>query len=387
MGSRSHKTKCKQGVDFDKQMKIVVDAHMLGEQEGGNETYIAGLLQGFASIFPREGMSITAVYSPDYVGSQVRELGLSSLRFSSTSNFRRLVREIPAICKNLQADLLHATYNVSPLLQCPYVITVHDVIFRLFPEYFSPRVRILLSTLMPISMWRAKAVITVSETSKQDILRFYPFVRHKIFVTPLAAGPLVATHPNAAAIQKYSNGGDFILAVGNVQPRKNLVRLVEAYILLRQRQVTQAKLVIVGRSQWQGSEIQRIATNSSYSQDIIFTGYLEDSSVAALLMACSLFVYPSLYEGFGLPVLEAMTLGAPVITSNISSLPEIAGEAALLIDPTSIADLADAITHVLTNSELRHELRRRGLSQAAQLTWVKTARATLDIYQWALQEH
>lgn len=368
-------------------MKIVVDAHMLGEQEGGNETYIAGLLQGFASIFPREGMSITAVYSPDYVGSQVRELGLSSLRFSSTSNFRRLVREIPAICKNLQADLLHATYNVSPLLQCPYVITVHDVIFRLFPEYFSPRVRILLSTLMPISMWRAKAVITVSETSKQDILRFYPFVRHKIFVTPLAAGPLVATHPNAAAIQKYSNGGDFILAVGNVQPRKNLVRLVEAYILLRQRQVTQAKLVIVGRSQWQGSEIQRIATNSSYSQDIIFTGYLEDSSVAALLMACSLFVYPSLYEGFGLPVLEAMTLGAPVITSNISSLPEIAGEAALLIDPTSIADLADAITHVLTNSELRHELRRRGLSQAAQLTWVKTARATLDIYQWALQEH
>ena len=196
---------------------------------------------------------------------------------------------------------------------------------------------------------------------------------------------MVSTQPNMASVQKYSNGNKFILAVGNVQPRKNLVRLVQAYILLRERQAINAKLIIVGRSQWHGSEIQRIATNNAYSNDIIFTGYLEDSSVAALLMNCSVFVYPSLYEGFGLPVLEAMSLGAPVITSNSSSLPEVAGEAARLIDPTSVEEIADAIVQVLNDDEFSDRLRKRGLQRAAQFTWAKTAQATLSTYQQALQ--
>ncbi|MCE7980658.1 MAG: glycosyltransferase family 1 protein [Caldilinea sp. CFX5] len=366
-------------------MKIIIDAHMLGQQEGGNETYIAGLLQGFEEILPQPATAITALYNPRYTGTRLSRSGLSPLVLTSNNDFRRLFMEIPSICKKWPADLLHATYNVSPFLPCPCVITVHDVIFRLYPEYFSPRVRLLLSTLLPLSMIRAKVIITDSEASKRDIIHFYPFVRNKIIIIPAAAGPIVNVEPNWQVAQQYRQKGEFILAVGTVQPRKNITRLVQAYISLRQRQLIDSKLIIVGRAQWQGSEIQKIALNSPYHQDIIFTGYLEDASVSALYRHCSVFVYPSLYEGFGLPVLEAMACGAPVITSNRSSLPEVAGEAATLVDPYSVEQLSAAIEAILGNPARREEMRQQGLRQAAQFKWSRAAAAALEVYKWVIE--
>jgi glycosyltransferase involved in cell wall biosynthesis len=365
-------------------MKIAIDAHMLGDQEGGNETYVTGILKGFEQLSLGKQAEITALYNPNYKILAADKSKILTSRYTTHNNFHRLFVETAYICRNLQIDLLHATYNVSPFIRLPYVVTVHDVIFRLYPQYFSPRVRLLLTTLMPVSMWRARIVITVSETSKRDIIQFYPFTRNKIVVTHEAGGPIVNVQGEPTVVDKYTQGKEFILTVGTVQPRKNIARLVQAYIILRQLQITTARLVIVGRSQWQGSEIQQIAAGSMYSHDIIFTGYLDDAAVAALYQACAVFIYPSLYEGFGLPLLEAMSFGAPVITSNTSSLPEVAGDAALLIDPLSIEQITDALKRILTDPNLSENLRMCGRKRASQFTWQRTALETLEAYKLAL---
>lgn len=363
-------------------MRILLDAHMLGAQEGGNETYIAGLLQGFEDLAAHNAQ-ITALYSPHYQPLPYRHT--AARHFGGTGALGRLLRELPTVCRREQADLLHVTYN-APLYQpCPVIVSVHDVIYRRYPAYFSPRVRLLLNTLLPFSMRRARAILTLSEASRRDIVHYYPFTRDKIHVVGLAAGPVVRALPDEEAVAAYTVPGPFILAVGTVQPRKNIARLVEAYIIARQRGLAGVRLVVVGRSQWQGSAIQRAAIESPFAQDIVFTGYLDDRAVAALYRRCLLFAYPSLYEGFGLPVLEAMACGAPTITSDCSSLPEVAGEAALLIDPTSVAALVSSIERLVADPTLRMELRERGLRRVAGFSWEQTARQTLDVYHQAVQ--
>ncbi|CAN5460989.1 glycosyltransferase family 1 protein [soil metagenome] len=364
-------------------MKVLIDAHMLGEQEGGNETYIAGLLQGFEQI-STEGLQLAASYNASYPIPFLSDR-IQPVKLQSSANLRRLFIEIPKVCRSVKANLLHVTYNAPLYLPCAAIVSVHDVIFHRYPEYFSPRVRLLLSTLMPLSMRRAAAVLTISEASKRDIIEHYPFVQDKIINIPLAAGPVASVKPDHLTASQYTQGQDFVLTVGTVQPRKNVLRLVRAYILLRQQGITNAKLLIVGRSMWQGSEIQKIAANSAYNQDIVFTGYLDDATVAALYHQCTVFAYPSLYEGFGLPVLEAMACGAPVITSNVSSLPEVAGDAALLVDPYSVEQIRAALEQIMVNSSLRDSLHDHWLQQAALSPRERTAQATVEIYKSVLK--
>lgn len=306
---------------------------------------------------------------------------MHSHKLEDASNLKRIFRTIPKLCHTLDADLVHVTYNASPFIKCPLVVSVHDVIFRLYPQYFSPRVRLLLSTLLPLTMMRAKSIVTISQTSKADIERFYPFTRGKIYVTPVAAGPIVNVQPNFEACEKYALGRDFILSVGTLQPRKNITRLIQAYVDARIRGTISARLLVVGRAAWQYSDVYGIAMQSGYRQDIIFTGYLPDDVLAALYRRCQVFVYPSLYEGFGLPVLEAMACGAPVITSNCSSLPEVAGNAAILVDPYSIDGIRTAIERISNSEELRQSLRQQGENRAKSFSWDRTAAMTLEVYE------
>jgi glycosyltransferase involved in cell wall biosynthesis len=273
------------------------------------------------------------------------------------------------------------TYNAPPLLRCPLVLTVHDVSFRLYPEYFSPRVRILLSTLLSFSMRKAKAILTVSECSRRDILRFYPAAMGKVCVIPEAAGPVIWAKPDLPAARRVTGDRPFLLTVGTTQPRKNLPRLIEAYLQLREERVTDARLVIAGRPGWRTDALARLFANSDHRHDVIFTGYVADSILAALYRECALFVYPSLYEGFGLPVLEAMACGAPVITSNTSSLPEVAGDAARLVDPFSVQSIRAALEDVLRDRHLQEELRGLGKRRASEFSWERTARETLVVYE------
>lgn len=362
-------------------MNILIDAHMIGKQEGGNETYIAGLLHGFSKM---QLSGILPIYNSHYRPKESANK-LPLLKVKSENSFQRLFVEIPTLCREFSASLLHVTYNAPLHFSCPFVVSVHDVIFHRYPQYFAPRVRFLLSTLMPLSMYRARAVITISEASKRDIIDHYPFVKNKIVSVPLAPGPLVDTEPDMQSAIKITGGRNFVLAVGTVQPRKNIKRLIEAYIQARMQNLVEAALVIVGASAWQGTEIQNIAQGSPYQQDIIFAGYLDDSIVSALYRTCSVFIYPSLYEGFGLPVVEAMHCGAPVITSNCSSLPEVGGDAAYYIDPYSVEEITLALQTVLNNDELRADLITRGHVQAKKFSWQYTAAETYKVYQRALQ--
>lgn len=363
-------------------MKVLIDAHMLGEQEGGNETYIAGLLAGFEALGASADVAVTALLSPTFPAPGTRHVGTARLRGGAP---RRMLHGLPAACRATGADLLHVTYNAPPFGACPTVVSVHDVLYRRFPAYFSPRVRLLLNTLLPLSMLRARAVLTLSEASRREIEHFYPFVRERIAVIGLAPGPVAQTPPDETGAAQYLAGSPFVLAVGTVQPRKNIARLIEAYIEVRRRGVEGVRLLIVGRSRWQGSAIQRLAQESPCRDEIVFTGYLSDAIVAALYRRCAAFVYPSLAEGFGLPVLEAMACGAPVITSDRSALPEVAGDAALLVDPTSVPALSAALERVLRDEGLQAQLRANSARRAAQFSWRRVAEETLGVYRQAVR--
>lgn len=351
---------------------------MLGEREGGNETYIAGLLAGIAGLGD-QGVAVSALYGPEYAAAPAG--AIRPVRLRGAGNLGRVFGEIPRLARSLHADVAHLTYNAPPYLRCGLVLSVHDVIFRLYPRFFSPRVRLLLATLLPLSMLRADAIVTISEASRRDIERFYPFARGKVAVTPLAAGPVAATEPDYAGVAGLLGAGEFILAVGTLQPRKNLGRLIEAYLRARERRSIDARLVIVGRAAWRHSELFGLVQNSRFRDDVVFAGYLDEPAIAALYRRCAVFVYPSLYEGFGLPVLEAMACGAPVITSTTSSLPEVAGDAALLVDPLSVDAIGAALDAVVQDGARRDAMRERGLMRAAMFEWTSTARSTLDIYR------
>lgn len=362
-------------------MRVLLDAHMLGAQEGGNETYIQGLLSGFEEIASGECLNILALCPPEYAHPVEAKPPVRRIPLNSQNDLNRVFYEIPRKAQQLQADIIHATYNASPFVQRPLLITVHDVIFRIFPEYFSPRVRLLLSTLMPLTMYRAKGIVTVSETSKRDIERFYPFTRGKVYVTYEAAGPVASMEPEYASVDPQWLQNDFILSVCTLQPRKNLERLLLAYIDGRRKGSIQAKLVLTGKAAWQHSELFSLAQSSGFASDIIFTGYVSAGVLAALYESCQIFVYPSLYEGFGLPVLEAMARGAPVVTSNNSALAEIAQDAALTVDPHSVDQIREAIESLLDNSSLRMSIIEKGRRQAKKFAWSQTAKQTVEIYR------
>lgn len=371
---------------------VLLDAHMLGEQEGGNETYIAGLIKGLQETTNTDPNTISVLVNPHYriiqKSQSSPELNTVHFRQLSTDNsIKRIFYAIPRLCSETNADLVHVTYNASPLIKCPVLVSVHDVIFRIYPEFFAPRVRLLLNTLLPLTMMKARRIITISETSKTDIERFYPFTKGKIHVTPVAPGTIINSLPDHRAVDEYCKGQDFVLSVGTIQPRKNIERLIEAYVEARSSGAITAKLLIAGRSAWQHSDIHRRATESTYGKDIIFTGYVSNEVLAALYERCLVFVYPSLYEGFGLPVLEAMACGAPVITSDRSSLPEVAGNAAVLVDPFSIEDIRTAIQNVVSNAAFREELRKKGKERADNFSWKRTASMTLDLYRQVVAEN
>ena len=260
--------------------------------------------------------------------------------------------------------------------------TLHDLIFRFYPQTHKPLNRWFLTLMMPRFLRAVDAVIAVSDCTKRDAVRLYGLDEAKIKVIHEGVNPRFCTAPPEAISvvrQKYGLPKDFILSVGTIEPRKNLTSLLEAYRVLRDRR-GECKLVIVGQKGWLYEGFFRRLRELGLKDEVIFPGFVPDEDLPALYSAADLFVFPSLYEGFGLPVLEAMACGAPVITSNTSSLPEVAGDAALLVDPTSIEALTHAMRNVLESKQLRDELSAKGYEQAAKFNWESAARETLAVY-------
>jgi glycosyltransferase involved in cell wall biosynthesis len=280
-------------------------------------------------------------------------------------------------------DLFHATDHLLPrLTRIRTVFTLHDLIFRLYPGTHKPLNRWFLTLVMPSFLRAADAVITVSEHTKRDAVRFYDVDEAKIHVIYEAVDARFRPAPAEAIArvrQAHSLPRDFILSLGTIEPRKNLTALLEAYRVLRDRG-SEVRLVVVGKKGWLYEGFFRRLGELGLENEVVFTGFVPDADLPAIYSAAELFVFPSLYEGFGLPVLEALACGAPVVTSDRSSLPEVAGDAALLVDPTSVGDLAEAMSTVLDSKDVQAELKAKGPRQAARFSWDKAARETLAVY-------
>ena len=356
-------------------MRVVVDAHMVGQKETGNETYILGLL---SELIHLPNLTVAAVVASSQNISPLERLGNLEIIRQHYDGLKAWTD----ISRVWSADVLHVTYIAPFFSTTPIVTSVHDVSHRVFPEFFSLRDRLLFATLLPLSLRRSDAILTLSEFSKNEIWKEYPNFRKKIYAIPLAAKPLFSNLNKAEIdkdlLKKFNINDRFILAVGNLQPRKNLSRLIKAFASLDKE--LDVQLVIVGKAQWQASRIYEQVIDLKLEEQVIFTGYVSDNELLHLYNAASVFVYPSLYEGFGLPILEAMACGTPVIASNTTSLPEVTKDAALLINPQNEWAIREAINKVLKFPQLAESLSQKGLFNAENFSWKKTAEATARVY-------
>jgi glycosyltransferase involved in cell wall biosynthesis len=284
-----------------------------------------------------------------------------------------------------RADIFHATEHLlPPLKNAKTVFTLHDLIFRLFPEYHLPLNHWFLTNAMPHFLRRADAIIAVSECTKRDAISNYQLPPEKITVIYEGVNPALRPENDldriAEARARYANHQPFLFFVSTIEPRKNIIALVDALRVLRAHGHSY-RLLIAGRKGWLYQPTFDHVKRTGMSDAVGFLDYVPDADLPALFAACEAFVFPSLYEGFGLPVLEAMACGAPVICSNMSSLPEIAGDAALLVNPRGVGEIAAAIERVIGDANLRAELRAKGLARAAQFSWERAARETSQVYR------
>ena len=285
------------------------------------------------------------------------------------------------------AELFHATEHLLPPLQgVPTVLTVHDMIFRLFPEHQKRLNYWYLNATMPMYCRRAGAIITVSQSSKQDIVDHYRLDPSKITVVYEAASPEFAP-ADAATVEgvrrRYGLPERYLIHVGTIEPRKNLTRLVEALQMLREQGV-RIPLVVVGGRGWLYAEFFRRLAELDVRDSVVFPGYVPAGDLPPLYSAATAAVVPSVYEGFGLPLLEAMACGTPVISSTASCLPEVGGDGAYYFEPTSVTAMAEAIRSVLADDDLQAEMRVRGLARVSGFSWEKAAEETMAVYHRVL---
>ena len=338
-----------------------------------------------------------AISRADLNGLNFISIDLSSNRKeSNTSVFTKIFRgfnliyqiqiRLPYLLSKNRISVLHSPAYVSPVFKiCPYVMTIHDLSFMLFPEMFISTYRLYLKILMPLSVKRADLIIAVSEHTKQDIIKILKVPEEKIKVIYEGAEERFYKSHSPYLIKSFIKKNNlpekFILFVGTLEPRKNLKGLLKAYSIYSKRTDKPLKLVLTGMKGWLYNDVFELIETLNLKDNVIFTGYLSDDEMPYLYNAASLFVYPSFYEGFGLPVVEAMACGTPVIASNVSSLPEVLGNAGILIDPNNIEEIALAIQNILEDDKFRHELIEKGLTRAKDFSWDKAAQETIKIYK------
>ena len=294
--------------------------------------------------------------------------------------------QIPRLLRQLDLDLYHSFTAFMPYRPgVPVVLTVHDLIPLRFPQHVSIRARLFFRVATSLALKAAKRVIADSGTTRQDFLNFFQLPKEKIVAIPLAAG--AAFHsPAKSEIErvrvKHSLPEDYIFYLGSNRPHKNLPRLIEAWARIAgSRQLHDRKLVIAGVWDERYPEAKTHAARLNLAGSICFLGPVPDEDLPGLYGGAELFVFPSLFEGFGFPVLEAMSCGAAVACSNTSSLPEVAGEAAVYFDPADVEDIAKTLVHALEDARRLESLRQRGLERARHYSWQQTARQTIAVYR------
>jgi glycosyltransferase involved in cell wall biosynthesis len=366
-------------------MRIGIDTHFINsERATGNHTYTAELVRALIAADKRNvyllyGEGDHPYYRQFDDNPQVR----TRLVLSRRGVIRNFV-SLPRAIAHDQLDVLHLQYILPPFTHIPSVLAIHDLYYL-----HSSQATRYQQAVMRLSLWSARRstqVTTLSEYSKQDIVRRTGIDPDRVIVTPLGVSNRFAPDTNSGqlgAVQHWLGlKGRYILFVGRTDdPRKNLSTLIRAYAALIANGEITEQLVIVGRRGPGSLDITSLIRELGLDRWVIMPGEVEDADLPALFAEASIFVYVSSFEGFGLPVLEAMASGTPVITSNVTSLPEVAGTAALLVTPGKVEELASAIRSLLGDTRLRLDLRERGLARARQFSWERTAQQFLKIFE------
>jgi glycosyltransferase involved in cell wall biosynthesis len=365
-------------------VRVAIDARKL--HDFGIGTYIRNLLRHLARI-DHDNEYVLLCQEPDLGVSAPLGANFRTVLETSPNYSLREQLHVPWALRRERPDVFHAPHYVLPVaVHCRTVVTIHDCIHLMFPQYLPNRVA---HAYAKASMWnaakRSDRILTVSEASKRDLLRFVHVPPEKVVVVYNAIDERFWHVPSddevARVRERYQLNHDFVLYVGNIKPHKNLVRLIEAFDLLRTRVGRdELKLLIIGDEISKLPALRRAVHSHKLHKHVRFLGYLPDETLAVLYRLANVFVFPSLYEGFGLPPLEAMASGTPVVTSNVSSLPEVAGDAAVLVDPYNVESIVRGIQDVLTDAGLAQQLRLKGLVRAREFSWERSVARTLEVY-------
>ncbi len=369
-------------------MQIAVDASSTISPRTGVGTYTYNLLQALGEIDKtNEYILYFNYFRPSKIVPKFEQ-----------SNFKKVINRIPAkvqriLHNNLKLpielfvggiDIFHSpNYFLPPTRSAQTIITIYDLTFKRFPE---TRIRSdvrYYNKWVPAAAKMANRVITISQSTKQDIIELLDIPENKVDVICGATDNQFVPIEDIQILQrvkaKYNLPEKFSLYVGTLEPRKNIPTLLQAFAILKKQH--HLKLVIAGRKGWLYDEIFETVKKLKLTGDVIFTGYICEKDLPALYNLADLFVFPSFYEGFGLPVLEAMACGLPVITSDTSSLPEVVGDAGIMVDPYDVEGLAEAMYKVLADATLQQRMRAKGLQRAELFSWEETARKTLAVYR------
>lgn len=372
-------------------MKIGIDITALPPNPVGAGMYILHLTRSLAEIESEfEFVIFSQAVGYDLVGASSRP-GFEWVILPEMSPARRLIWEqtrFPELVRKCGIDLLHSPHYTRPWsLPCASVVTFHDMTFFLYPHLHTRAKRLFFPLAIRMSARRADALIAVSESTRQDSIRLLGIPPEKITAIPLGISeefrPVSDPDLCAAVRSRYNLPDRFLLYVGLVEPRKNLPLLLRAYHRLLAGGVRQP-LVIAGRMGWMVEQVFQQIDELGIKDQVHFTGYVSPDDLPIVYNLADAFVYPSLYEGFGFPPLEAMACGAPVVTTAVSSMPENVGDAGILVPPGDEQALAQALQRILTDALLRQRLRRAGPERAALFTWKRTAQKTLQVYRQVL---
>jgi glycosyltransferase involved in cell wall biosynthesis len=367
-------------------MRIAIDARGINWYRGtGIGTYTDKIL-GYLLKQDKENY-----YHIYWSGDNYREFESNNTKVMMASKKHHRFFEqnyFPQNTKEEHIDIFHMPQNgigLSENITCKKIVTIHDLIPYIMPETVGKGYLFKFLKEVPKALEVCDGILTVSEWSKKDILKFFPVDESKVFVTPLAADsiykPLNKKKCKELLASIYNINNPFILYIGGFSARKNVKALISAFSKIYKNLNGDYNLVIVGATRDQGQLLSEFSNNLELAAKIIFTGFAPEEHLPILYNACEAFVYPSLYEGFGLPPLEAMSCGTPVITSNLTSIPEVVKDAGILINPYNEDELMDAIIKLLNNENLKKLYSEKGLKRSSEFSWDKTAERTLQVYK------
>lgn len=367
-------------------MKIVINALGPSKVKAGIGNYLSNLINKL-SIVDKKNKYIIFASSENkiFYKTQNKNFFIIDIGFWGRNNLLRIFWEqliLPVKLLEHKADILFSPGFVCPLIKAvKYITVIHDMTFFSHPQVHTFFKKLYFPFMIKRSVKRSEKIIAISYNTKKEIIKYIKIPPEKIVVTHLSANKFSKSNiidEKKFLLEKYKIKSDFLLFVGMIEPRKNLDLIIEAFKKFSDKTI---KLVIVGKKGWMVDDLFEKIKLKNLDEQIIFTGFVPDNELEIFYKTAKVFLYPSLYEGFGIPVLEAMTTGCPVITSNISSLPEVAGDAAILIDPENSEELSDAVNKLINDVKIREELVKKGFENTKKFSWKKTAKQTLLVFE------